>query len=111
MATQQKTITATADFVLTTETIDIDNVRIRAVSLISSTVGSAEASAFAEIGIMTGGTAQGNRIILLTSGYVGEMNPLTWHGDLVGSATERLYVNLRASSTDSFRLNLLSEPT
>lgn len=111
MPTQQEPITATADFVLTTGTIDIDGVRIRAATVLNVTPDASEASSFVEIGIMTGGTTQGNRVTLLASGYVGEINPIVWHGDFTGGPNEFLYANIRSSAADSFRLTILSEVT
>lgn len=109
MPTQQEDITATADFVLTTGTLEIDAVKLRAVSVINVTPGAQEASAFVTIGIMAGGNTQGNRITLLASGYVGEVNSISWLGQLTGSAEQFLYANIRSSAADSFRLTILSE--
>ena len=111
MPTQQESITATADFVRTTGTIDIDGVRIKAATVFNVTAAAEEASAFVELGIMTGGTSQANRVALLASGYVGELNPIAWHGDFTGGADEFLYANVRSLDTDSFRLTILSEVT
>lgn len=109
MPTQQKNITATADYVLTTGTIPIDDVRLRAVSVFNVTPGAADASAFVEIGIMAGGNTQGNRLTLLATGYVGEISPLSWHGDFPGGAQQFVYANIRSKAADSFRLTILSE--
>lgn len=92
-----------------TVTIPIDNVLIRSASVINLTDAAPPADCFCEVGIMSGGTNQENRIAVLASGYVGEFNPISWFGELTGDATHFIYVNSFASAVYNLRLTVLSE--
>lgn len=111
MPTVAQSLTTNAARTRVTATIPVDNVRMKSVSVVNLTNGSSPAFCYVEIGIMSGGTNQENRVTVLTSGYVGEFNPVAWFGDLLGDAAHFVYVNAFSSVAYNLRLTVISEVT
>ena len=102
-------LTATVDRILTTEQIVIDAVNIIAASVQNNSLSTVAASAWAEIGIKSGGIDQGNISIVLARGYIGASDTITWSGDITGDPQQFLYMNIWSEAADTFRLTLLAK--
>jgi hypothetical protein len=109
MGTLQKQFDATADRVVTTETIPIDGATVIGATVICITAGANPAGAWVELGLMSGGNSQAHRVILFSQGYVGEGNAITWQGQIIGKGEQYVYANVRSTDANEFKLTILTE--
>lgn len=67
-------------------------------------------SAYAEIGIMSGGTDPQHKIASLASGYVGRDQPVSWTGYLITEQEMHAYAHIYSTPGGQFRLAGLVTP-
>lgn len=66
--------------------------------------------AYAEIGIMSGGTNPQNKVAALAANYLGEDVSVSWSGKVITEAGMFLYAHIHSSAGGPFRLNGLVTP-
>lgn len=109
MPLRQENGSAAADRVLKTITMPIDNVLLINLTLSVLTPSLSPANAYVQIGIMAGGTAQGNIASILGAGYVGTNSSVSWNGKFKGSPEQYVFANIRSDAAAEFKLAILSE--
>jgi len=66
--------------------------------------------AWVEIGLMSGGTADHNKVATLASGYIGKDTPASWSGKLILDPEMYMYANVYSTHGGIFRLVALVHP-
>lgn len=110
MPTTGTNFVAAAARAIATETNSIDGNRVRAAAVINASGSASPADAWVELGIMSGGTAQGNRSVILAQNYVGDGAGVSWVGDILGQGEDYLYANVWSTAGGTFKLSLTTEP-
>jgi hypothetical protein len=101
---------APASRVRTLITIPVEHTVVSTICCIDLTNALQPNDAYAEIGLMSGGTTPQNKIAALAAGYIGKDCPVAWSGKIITDPDMFLYAVVFSSIGGPFRLAALVNP-
>lgn len=110
MPTTTKDVVAAANRVKATVTIPVDKVVLSTLNLVDLSNALQPNDAYAEIGLMSGGTEVGQKIAVVASGYIGKAITVSWTGKIICEPDMFLYGDVYSSVGGTFRLQGLVTP-
>ena len=110
MPTATKDVVAAASRVKASVTIPVDKVVLSTLNMVDLSNALQPNDAYAEIGVMSGGTENAQKIAVLASGYVGKAVAVSWTGKVICEPDMFLYGDVYSSIGGTFRLQGLVTP-